>query len=446
MKTIILAGGKGTRLWPLSRENMPKQFIKFFDESLFQKTVRRALIFSKPEEIFVVTNKEYKFRVLDDLEEIKIKIPEENIILEPEAKSTLPAICLAMKFAGDGKFAILPSDHIINVNEKYVEAFRIAEKICEKYLVTFGIKPRKAYTGYGYIKPSEKIDEKAFKVEEFKEKPKNAEELVKTGYLWNSGMFVFEKKLFIEELEKFIPEMLKIFEFGEKVYSEIQEISVDYGVLEKSKRVAVVPIDIEWSDFGSFDSIYDYFNKDLDENLFFGEVLSLNSKRNLVLSKKLSVLLEVEDVILIDTEDALLLTKRGCSEKIKEVYRILKNKKDKRVENLRTVYRPWGFYKVLEEGNFYKIKRVVINPGKRLSLQRHYHRSEHWIVVKGTAKIFLDGKEIILRKGESTFVPAGILHRIENPGKIPLEIIEVQIGEYLEEDDIERVEDDFGRK
>ena len=445
MKTIILAGGKGTRLWPLSREAMPKQFLRIFDESLFQKTIKRALMISKPEEVFVVTNQEYRFRVLDDLEELRVEIPEKNVILEPKSKNTLPAICLALRKAGKGKFAILPSDHIIEVNESYMTAFKVAEEISSRYLVTFGIEPKKPHTGYGYIKPGKKIGD-AFEVEEFKEKPdlKTAEDFVKKGYLWNSGMFLFDSELFFEELSSYAAEMLKVFEDGEKAYEVIPEISVDYGILEKSRRVAVVPINVDWSDVGSFDAVYDYLDKDGDGNAIRGEVLTINSKRNLVIVKRLTAILDVDDLLLIDTDDALLVARKGSAEKVKDIYKFLKERKDKRVEIHRTAFRPWGSYTLLEE-NGYKIKRITVKPGKRISLQRHYHRSEHWIVVKGTARIIVDGKEILLKKGESTFVPAGSLHRIENPGKIPLEIIEVQIGEYLEEDDIERFEDDFGR-
>lgn len=445
MKTIVLAGGKGTRLWPLSRDAMPKQFLRIFGESLFQRTIRRALLISKPEEIFVVANREYRFRVLDDLEDLGIRIPEENVLLEPKSKNTLPAICLAIRKAGKGVFAVLPSDHVVEVNESYLRAFRIAEGLCSRYIFTFGIEPKKPHTGYGYIKPGKRIGE-AFEVEEFKEKPdeKTAEEFVKRGYLWNSGMLLFDSDLFVEELAKHEPEMLKILERGEEAYEEIPEVSIDYGLLEKSKKVAVVPMNVEWSDLGSFDAIYDHLPKDGEGNAILGEVLAMNSKRNLAIAERLTVLLDVEDLLLIDTDDALLVAKKGSAERVREVYRVLKERKDKRVEVHRTAFRPWGSYTLLEE-NGYKIKRITVKPGKRLSLQRHYHRSEHWIVVRGTARIIVDGREILLRQGESTFVPAGSLHRIENPGKIPLEIIEVQIGEYLEEDDIERVEDDFGR-
>lgn len=403
------------------------------------------MIFSKREDIFVVTNKDYRFRVLDDLEDLGVQIPEENLILEPKAKSTLPAICLAIKAAGNGKFAILPSDHLISVNEDYINAFRIAEKLSEEFLVTFGIKPKKAHTGYGYIRTGEQIG-KAFRVEEFKEKPTLAlaEEFVNKGYYWNSGMFLFNSTIFLEELAKYQPEIMKVFEKGEKAYEEISEISIDHGLLEKSKKIAMVPLDTEWSDFGNFDALYDIMPKDSEENATLGEVLNVNSKRNLVVVNNLTALIDVEDLIIVDTDDALLISKKGSAERVKEIYRRLKEKGDKRVELHRTAYRPWGSYTLLEE-NGYKIKRITIKPGRRLSLQRHYHRSEHWIVVKGTARILVDGKELLIRSGESTFVPAGAIHRIENPGKIPLEIIEVQIGEYLEENDIERFEDDYDR-
>uniref|UniRef100_A0A7C3RC70 mannose-1-phosphate guanylyltransferase n=1 Tax=Archaeoglobus fulgidus TaxID=2234 RepID=A0A7C3RC70_ARCFL len=445
MKTIILAGGKGTRIWPLSRELMPKQFIRLFSESLFQKTVRRALYHSSPDEIYVITNKEYRFRVLDDLEDLGLKIPEDNLILEPEAKNTLPAICLGIRAAGDGKFAVLPSDHLIEADEEYLKAFKTAERLSESYIVTFGITPTKPHTGYGYIRPGRKING-GFEVEEFREKPSAelAEEYVSKGYLWNSGMFVLDSRVFIEELEKHAPEFIRVLEDGEKAYQHISEASVDYAVLEKSERVAVVPIRTLWSDLGNFDSIYEVMEKDGDGNAVSGgDCIAINSKNNLIIAHRLTALIGVEDSIIVDTDDALLIAKRGEAERVRDVYRLLAGRKV--VEVHRSVHRPWGGYTVLEENNGYKIKRITVKPGRRLSLQRHYHRSEHWVVVRGTARIIVDGREILLRSGESTFVPAGAIHRIENPGKVPLEVIEIQIGEYLEEDDIERFEDDYGR-
>ena len=459
MKTLILAGGKGTRLWPLSRELMPKQFIRMFDEySLFQKTVQRALIFSKSDEIFVVTNDMYRFRVLDDLRELGLELPENNILLEPLGKNTLPAIFWGIKRIeetfGDSIVAVLPSDHLIEANENYIEAFRNAERLAKRYLVTFGIKPTKPHTGYGYIKPGERLDG-GYTVAEFKEKPdlETAKRYVENNYLWNSGMFMFDTGVFTEEVKKHAPEVYEAFEEARdirKAYELVPEVSVDYGVMEKTDRAAVVPLNAYWNDLGSFDAIYEVMEKDEIGNAVKvggrkGYHIGVNSRNNLVMTNRLTATVGVEDLIIIDTDDALLVAHRGEGQRVKEVYRRLKEMKDERVMVHRTAYRPWGSYTVLEEGDRYKIKRLTVLPGKKLSLQMHYHRSEHWVVVRGTAKVRIGEKEILLRPGESTFIPAGVVHRLENPGKVVLEVIETQIGEYLGEDDIVRFADDFGR-
>ena len=459
MKTLILAGGKGTRLWPLSRELMPKQFIRIFDStSLFQKTIERALKFSKPKEIFVVTNKEYKFRVLDDLKELGLEIPEENILLEPIGKNTLPAIYWGMKIIeenyGRSKVAVLPSDHLIKVDENYITAFEKAEQLANNYFITFGIRPTKPHTGYGYIKPGEKL-EGGYKVDEFKEKPDydTAKQYVENGYYWNSGMFLFDSTLFIDEVIRVAPKVYTAFEEAknmEEAYEKVPDISVDYGVMEKTDKAAVVPLNTYWNDLGSFDAIYEAFGKDKTGNAvrisgFKGEYINIDSKNNLVITERLTATVGVEDLIIIDTGDALLVAKKGETQKVKEVYRKLVESNDERAIVHKTAYRPWGSYTVLEEGERYKIKRLTVLPGNRLSLQRHYHRSEHWVVVRGTAKVKIGDKELLLRPGESTFIPAGVVHRLENPGKVTLEVIETQIGEYLGEDDIERFQDDFGR-
>ncbi len=454
--TLILAGGKGTRLWPLSREDYPKQFYNIFNRSLFQKTIERALIFSKPKEIIVVTNERYKFRVLDDLEEMEVNIPKENIIMEPAARNTLPAIYLGIKNIKDvananGKVAVLPSDHFVEVDGSYKEAFEDAIKISKRYLVTFGIEPKNPHTGYGYIKPGKRIDgsiEGAFEVAKFVEKPdlERAKEYVNSGYLWNSGMFMFDIGIFMKECELHQPELVKLFELPvEEAYSKLPEISVDYGIMEKTKKAAVVKLNSFWSDVGSFDSLYEIFEKDESGNAIRGECIALNSRNNLVFGGRLAAIIGVEDLVVVDTKDAVLVCNRHDSQQVREIVEILKKRNDKRAEVHRTAYRPWGSYTVLEENQFYKIKRLTVKPKKRLSLQKHYHRSEHWVVVKGTAKITVDGEERLLRNGESTFIPAGTIHRLENPGLIPLEVIEVQIGEYLDENDIERFEDDFER-
>jgi len=464
MKTVVLAGGRGTRLWPLSRELMPKQFVRFLDDrSLFQKTIERALMFSKPSEIFVVTNTRYRFRVLDDLRKLGVEVPEENVLLEPSAKNTLPAILWATlrieEEFGDSIVIVLPSDHMIEVNEAYERAFENAERLARDYLVTFGIKPTKPHTGYGYIRPGEKIEVGGrvigYTVGEFKEKPnlETAKRYVESGYYWNSGMFAFSSSLFIEEVRKHSPDVWEAFEEGgdiEEVYNGVPEISVDYGVMEKTDKAAVVPLNTRWSDLGSFDAIYEVLDKDSDGNAVRvrgkrGYHVGVNSRNNLIMTERLTATVGVEDLIIIDTGDALLVAKKGESQRVKEVYKTLKELGDERVMVHRTAYRPWGSYTVLEEGERYKIKRLTVLPGKKLSLQMHYHRSEHWVVVRGTAKVLVGDEEILLRPGESTFIPAGVKHRLENPGKVLLEVIETQSGEYLGEDDIVRFDDDFGR-
>ncbi len=465
MKTIILAGGKGTRLWPLSRELMPKQFVRFLNDcSLFQKTVERALLFSKPSGIFVVTNGSYRFRVFDDLRELGVDIPEENVLLEPSAKNTLPAILWATlrieEEFGDSVAVVLPSDHLIETNENYEMAFESAEKLAETHLVTFGIKPNRPHTGYGYIRPGERIEGEdrviGYTVAEFKEKPdlETAKRYVESGYYWNSGMFAFSSSLFIEEVREHAPDVWEAFEGGGdigEVYQHVPEISIDYGVMEKTDKAAVVPLNVRWSDLGSFDAIYEVLEKDSDGNAVRirgrrGYHIGVNSSNNLIMTERLTATVGVDDMIIIDTGDALLVAKKGESQRVREVYKTLKELGDERVMIHRTAYRPWGSYTVLEEGERYKIKRLTVLPSKKLSLQMHYHRSEHWVVVRGTARVKVSDEERLLRPGESTFIPAGTVHRLENPGKVVLEVIETQIGEYLGEDDIVRLKDDFGRE
>ncbi len=449
MKTIILAGGKGTRLWPLSREEFPKQFLKIFnDKSLLQETLERALLFSKPDEIYIVTNERYKFMVVQHIREMEADVPEDNVILEPMAKNTLPAIFYGVKVIlerdGEDVIAVLPSDHLIRVNEGYKKAFRAAEKLAERYLVTFGIKPTRPHTGYGYIKPGEPL-EWGFKVDRFVEKPdyETAKRYVEEGYLWNSGMFMFSARIFMEECLKLAPEVAMAFEEEDvaKAYERAPEISIDYGLMEKTDKAAVVPLDVFWSDVGSFDAIYEVMDKDENENAVKGEVLSIDSRNNLIIGESLIATIGIENAIIVDSGDAILVCSREVSQKVKDLVKILKERGDRRADVHRTVYRPWGCFTVLEEGKFYKILKIKVLPKKKLGLRMHYYRSEHWIVVKGTAKVEVNGREFLLRTGESTFVPAGVRYRLENPGILPLEIIEVQIGEYLGEDDIVRFEE-----
>jgi mannose-1-phosphate guanylyltransferase/mannose-6-phosphate isomerase len=458
LKSIILAGGSGTRLWPLSREYFPKQFIKFkkLNQSLFQKTFERSLKLADGnlDDICIVTNEKHKFLVLGQIEELGLNFPEENILIEPVAKNTLPAIYFGIKHfkkQGECNIAVFPSDHLIENEELLLETFLNSEELAKKYLLTFGITPNKAHIGYGYIKTGEKI-ENGNLVNEFKEKPdlKTAEEYIKNGYLWNSGMFLLNSYVFENEIKIHAPEIYRAFEIEdvEKTFETVPNISIDYGIMEKSKNVAVVPINITWNDLGSFDAFYDEFETDENKNITPAENICINSSGNLVNTsdKKIVSLIGIDDAIIVDTKDSLLICKKGQSEKVKDIVNILKSKKDERAELHKKVYRPWGIYEILEDSEIYKIKKITVLPGKKLSYQLHHHRSEHWVIVKGMAKVTVEGEEYFVRNGESTFVKSGLKHRLENPGKLPLEMIEIQIGEYFEEDDIIRFDDDWNRK
>ena len=457
MINVILCGGYGTRLWPISRENMPKQFLKMFnDESLYQMTLKRNSKIC--EKGCIVSNADQFFLAIDQFEEIKkdVKYKELEAVVEPFGRNTAGSIAFSA-FLNDDILFVTPSDHKIDANEKYYEAVKKAEKFAkEGYLVVFGIKPKYPETGYGYI---ETDGENVIK---FHEKPdlQTAQEYIKSGnFYWNSGMFMFHSKTYLEELKKYAPDVynstkvaIEKAKRGEyiRILSEdmekIPDISVDYAVMEKSKKIKFVELNVDWNDVGSFDALDKELEKDENGNTKRDNLVALNSKNNFVFGKyKTIALSHVNDLIVVDTPSALLVTKKGKSQSIKDIVKILKKENPDIVKYGRTVYRPWGYYINLLEDEKYKVKLLKINPHKRLSLQKHFHRSEHWVVVSGTATIVKGDKKFILKPNESTYIPMGEIHRIENNGKIPLKIIEVQVGEYLGEDDIVRIEDDFGR-
>jgi len=463
MKAVILAGGSGTRLWPVSRYGLPKQFIKLNGgKSLLCQTVERLAAVVPLKDIFVITNSDYRFHVQADLRSVSPTI-EDNVILEPVGRNTAPAIALVMRYcleklkcAKDEVVFICPSDHIIEPVEKFARYARQAEVAAKAgSIVTFGIKPSRPETGYGYIKKAGKAcDDGVCKVERFAEKPdlKTAEKYVAAGdYYWNSGMFAFTIATMLAEFKAYAPEISRrmpaTLEKMTADFKNMPSISIDYAVMERSKRAAMLPIDILWSDVGSWDSLPEVIAPDGDGNVKVGDVLALDTRKTIMMGEnRLIATIGLKDLIIIDTPDALLIAKRGQAQRVKEVVDMLKERKRKEVVEHMTTYRPWGSYTILEEGPRYKIKRIVVKPAQKLSHQLHYHRSEHWIIVKGTAKVTIGKTTSLVHENESTYVPKSTMHRLENPGKVPLEMIEVQNGEYVGEDDIERFDDIYGRK
>ncbi|MBU1667548.1 mannose-1-phosphate guanylyltransferase/mannose-6-phosphate isomerase [bacterium] len=454
MTNIILCGGNGTRLWPISRTLMPKQFVKLFDnKSLFQLTVARNAKVCNNQ--FIVSNAEQYFLALDQLEELGQE--NNNYLLEPVGRNTAPAIALAcLALPKDEIVLVTPSDHLIKDEEAYKKVLEKANELANSdNLVTFGITPSFAETGFGYIEAD------AFDVKAFHEKPNSetATKYLEAGnYYWNSGMFMFKAGVFLDELHK---HSSKVYESSKIALSNashdemirikhedmlaIPEDSIDYAVMEKSDIVKVVPSNIEWSDVGSFDALYEELPKDENGNTQNPNHLSVDSKNNLIYGAERKIAtVDIEDTIVVDTGDALLISKKGSSQKVKKVVSELKKTTDLHHIHL-TAHRPWGTYTVLEDTPSYKIKRIVVKPGKRLSLQKHFHRNEHWIVVSGTATVTVGNETRLVRPNESTYIKMGEVHRLENEGRIPVVLIEAQVGEYTGEDDIVRIEDDFNR-
>lgn len=442
MKTVILVGGSGTRLWPLSREYFPKQFLKFSQfkgNSLFQLTFKRALMLSSVEDILIVTNINQKFLVLGEVEELGYKFPEKNILIEPCSKNTLPAITYAMRYVDDC-CVVFPSDHMINNELELVNKIKESIEISKEGLVIFGIKPTEPSTGYGYISHVDGL------VTHFKEKPSEdvAKEYIAKGYLWNSGIFLLNKRLFEDELKNNNPELYDYFRLDlESAYKNCKPVSIDNGLIERSKRIFVKELgNTGWSDLGTFDSIYQNFEKDTDQNVIATEdFTSIDSNNNLVVcdqKNKHIALCGLDNTIVIDTRDATLICKKNNSQKVKTIVEKLRQSKDDRINYHKTVYRPWGYFLILKDEKNYKVKQLVIRPNKGISLQLHKHRNEHWVIVKGFGKVTLADKILNLKPNEGTYISANEKHKLENLGDEDLEVIEVQTGEYLGEDDIIR--------
>ena len=462
---IILAGGSGTRLWPLSRKIHPKQFISLLNEtSLFQDTLTRL-----PKEALdpiVICNEDHRFLVAEQAREINVTL--NSIILEPIGRNTAPAIALAaIKVLNDFEnpiLIVLAADHKIENKSAFHDAIKIAHKLAENNkLVTFGIIPQSAETGYGYIEIEKKDKAEYFDIKSFVEKPnqKNAINFLNSGnYLWNSGMFMFNASIYLSELNKFEPEILtsckkslsnefKDLEFiriDKKEFCKSPNQSIDYAVMEKTNKAKVVPLDAGWSDVGSWDALMDSKIKDSLGNVVEGDV-TLDQVKNSYLysTSRLVAASNIADLIVIDTQDALLVTTRDNSLSIKNIVKKLKKNKRTEIENHRKVYKPWGYYDSIDTGYNFQVKRILVNPGAKLSLQKHLYRAEHWVVVSGVAKITCGKKIYNLEKNQSTYIPKGEIHRLENIENYPLEIIEVQTGNYLGEDDIIRLKDDYQR-
>ena len=451
MTTIVLCGGSGTRLWPLSRSKLPKQFLPLFDgRSLFTQTLLRNLPHS--ERTFIVTNREHYFLALDQTETLENRAQNFVFLLEEEGKNTAAAIALAALECEENEILfVTPSDHLIKADKAYDEALKQAQRFAkEGYLVTFGIEPTYAHTGYGYIQAD------GNDVVRFCEKPDRttAEKFVAAGnFFWNSGMFMFRAGSILEALQTHAPELyeeiIRVHEYkrrdGEHLIhirrmQALQDISIDYAVMEKSDRVKVIPARFSWSDVGSFD--------ELNRHIASDDVVEIEANNTFLLQRnrdKTVAVVGADDLHVIDTPDALLIVKKGMSQSVKKAVERLKTLRPEVLRTHTTVHRPWGTYEVLVQADGYKIKRITVKPGKRLSLQKHFHRSEHWVVVRGTAQVQVGDETFLVRPNESTYIKAGELHRLSNPGKVPVVLIEAQVGEYVGEDDIVRVEDDYAR-
>lgn len=454
MKIIILAGGGGTRLFPLSRDCYPKQFLHVIgDKSLLAQTIERFLGLVEAEDIIIVTNERYIFHVQAELKTINAQ--KAHIITEPMGKNTAPAIALAQSYCqdvlqcdDDEILFVSPSDHLIKPIDAFQDLIKNAQDVAKDNIVTLGIKPTKPEIGYGYIE-AEKNNTLAKKVISFKEKPDlaTAKEYIASGnYYWNGGMFMFSIAIMQAELTKYMPTIIDITQNGYQYtvdnFVNMPDISIDYAVAEKSQKMMMIPMEnIYWNDIGSFDAIAEVLS-DKDKNVFKGDILTENCTDTMIIGdNRLIAGIDLENLMIIDTPDALLVAKKGESQKVKNIVNKLKLNKRKEAKENVTMYRSWGKYTLLTESEGYRVRKIEMDPGASLTMQMHYHRSEHWTVISGTGKTIINDRESIFTENQSTYIPMGVKHKLSNPGKIPLIIIEVQSGKYINEDDIVIFED-----
>lgn len=465
---VILSGGSGTRLWPLSRQRMPKQFLALTgDKTLFQATLRRLEGVKDVENPIVVCHVDHRFIVAEQLRQIDQS--HQGILLEPTPRNTAPAIAVAalqaQRVTGDDPvLLVLPADHVIEDLPALRRAVEVARQRAEQgSLVTFGVVPSGPNTGYGYIRAARTESSDAYPIQQFVEKPDQAtaQHYVDSGeYFWNSGMFMFRASRFLEELSKYQPDILSASQAAftqasgdadfvrlkHDRFAESPADSIDYAIMEKTDHAMVVPLDAAWSDVGSWSALWEIGKKDEADNVLVGDVLSSGATGCYARSDhRLLTLIDVQDLVVVDTLDAVMVARRDQDQNVKTVVGMLNDVKRPEAVIHREVYRPWGKYDSIDVGRRFQVKRITIKPGARLSIQKHHHRAEHWIVVSGTAEVICDEKTFLLTENQSTYIPLGSVHCLGNPGKIPLEIIEVQSGSYLGEDDIVRLQDNYGR-
>jgi mannose-1-phosphate guanylyltransferase/mannose-6-phosphate isomerase len=465
MIPVIISGGSGTRLWPLSRKHKPKQFLALFGENtMFQETLHRLTGLDELQSPIVVCNNDHRFMVAEQLQQLAVTNP--TILLEPFGKNTAPALAIAalqaMVSGNDPILLVLAADHVINDIPAFHDAVSLAKLEAEKgSLVTFGIVPTSPNTGYGYIQADEKNT--VSKVNAFVEKPdlETAIDYVASGnYYWNSGMFLFKASTLIAELQKYSPDILNscrealakgqsdldFFRLDSDAFEACPSDSIDYAVMEHTDKAVVVPLDAGWNDVGSWSSLWECAEQDGNSNVLKGDVMIDEVKNAYIHSEhRLVSVLGLDDIVVVETADAVMVASKDSAQNVKEIVNRLNKEKRSESETHRLCYRPWGYYDSIDHGDRFQVKRITVNPGASLSLQMHHHRAEHWVVVKGTAEVTCEDKITLLSENESTYIPVGKKHRLHNPGREPLEIIEVQSGSYLGEDDIVRFDDNYRR-